>query len=272
MATPKEQLDLFVALVGDIPLRDDREMMSAPMVSLSKRPPTRLEWTGPSGQHVVITGSEDGGGIATIWDFDILIWAVSQLNAQLEMGQTPGPTVTFRPYDLLKAIGRSTSGKDYQAFKASIDRLRTTRVRTTIRRRHKDRYEDFSLLADFSLEEANGKPMGAQMTLPRWIHRAVVDSREVLAISPLYFELSRGLDRFLYRLARRHAGNQADGWAFSFWELHRRTGTPMRFSDFARQLRLAVERDALPEYTMKIESGAQGPLLRFVFRKEPRLL
>lgn len=270
MSTQREQLDLFVALVGDVPLRDDREMMSAPMVSLAKRSPERLEWTGPRGQQVEITAGE-AGAIATIWDFDIIIWAVSQINGGLERGKEVGPTITFRPYDLLRAIGRDTTGRDYERFKAAINRLRSTRIRTTIRRRHKDRLEDFNLLADFSLEEdQQGRPLGAQMTLPRWIYRAVVDAREVLSISPHYFDLTSGLDRFLYRLARRHAGNgidNPDGWVFSFRDLHSRSGSPMRFSDFAVHLRRAIKRDAMPTYTMVEEKGANGPLLRLHWRK-----
>ncbi len=53
------QLDLFVALLGDVPFRDEREAMSAPLVSLSKNKRTRIEWTGPSGQHVLVTASDE---------------------------------------------------------------------------------------------------------------------------------------------------------------------------------------------------------------------
>ena len=35
------QLDLFVALIGDVPFRDEREAMSAPLVALSKNKRTR---------------------------------------------------------------------------------------------------------------------------------------------------------------------------------------------------------------------------------------
>lgn len=271
MSTRKEQLDLFVALVGDIPLRDDREAMSAPMVSLAKRSPARLEWTGPSGQHVEITAGEIGA-IATIYDFDIVIWAISQVNAGLERGREVGPTITFRPYDMLRAIGRSTSGRDYERLKAAINRLRSTRIRTTIRRRNKDRLEDFNLLADFTLDEDDqGRPLGAQLTLPRWIFNAVLTQRDVLSITPTYFELTSGLDRFLYRLARRHAGNGIDnphGWAFSFRDLHSRTGSPAPFGQFSRDLRKAIKRDGIPTYALTEERGANGdPLLRMTYRK-----
>jgi plasmid replication initiation protein len=276
MTSKQQQLDLFVAIVGEVPFRDDREMMSAPMVSLAKRSPAKLEWKGPSGQQVLITAGTSGS-IATIYDFDIVIWAVSQLNAAVDRtGKPPSATITFRPYDLLKAIGRGTSGRDYEAFKKAIDRLRTTRIQTTIRRHRKDRMEDFNLLADFTLDEdEQGRPLGAQLTVPRWIHRAVVEGRDVLAIAPGYFDLSSGLDRFLYRLARRHAGNGRDnpnGWAFSFRDLHSRTGSPAPYGQFARDLRKAIARDALPTYTMTEEEGANGPLLRLQMRELGKLL
>ena len=271
MSTAREKNDLFIAIMGDVPLRDDREMMSAPMVSLAKKSPKRLEWKGPSGQRVVITASDETGGIATIWDFDIILWAISQINTQVERGETPGQTITFRPYDLLKTIGRGASGTDYKRFKDAIKRLQGTRIETSIRRRDKDRLEVFNLLADYAIDEdEQGRPLGAQMTLPRWIHRAVVETREVLAISPLYFEMTRGLDRFLYRLARRHVGNgldNPDGWLFSFKDLHGRCGSPAPYGQFARDLRNAIKRDALPTYSMVEELGANGPLLRLKWRK-----
>ena len=269
MSTRQQQLDLFVALIGDVPLRDDREAMSAPMVSLAKRSPDRLEWSGPSGQTVVITAK--GGRIATIWDFDIVIWAISQINAGIERGHDPGATITFRPYDLLKSIGRGTSGKTYEEFRAAINRLRDTRIETTIRRRHKDRIEDFNLLADFTLDQdAQGRPLAAQITLPRWIYNAILTRKEILSISPDYFDLSSGLDRFLYRLARRHAGNgldNPDGWCFTFKDLHARSGNPAPYGQFARDLRKAILRDALPTYTIIEEEGVSGPIARFRLRR-----
>ena len=72
------QLDLFIALAGDVPLRDEREAMSAPLVSISKRKRTLIEWQGPSGQSVTVSAAEKYG-IATIWDYDVILWAVSQI-------------------------------------------------------------------------------------------------------------------------------------------------------------------------------------------------
>ena len=83
------------------------------------------------------------------------------------MDKSQFATITFRPYDLLKAVGRSTGGKNYHQFKAAIARLQGTRIETTIRRRDKERMEVFNLLADYTLDEDDhGRPLGAQMTLP----------------------------------------------------------------------------------------------------------
>jgi plasmid replication initiation protein len=276
VSSREEQLDLFFAIVGDVPLRDDREMMSAPMVSISKRSQEYIDWTGPSGQKVLISSTIDDG-IATIWDFDIIIWAISQLNAAVERGVAPSPVISFKPHDLMRSIKWSDShgkvgGRDYERFKSAINRLRSTRIRTTIRRRGKDRFEDFNLISEFTLNEQDGRPLGATMTVPSWIHRAVTENRrEVLSITPLYFEMTSGLDRFLYRLARRHAGNgnnSNDGWLFGFKDLHLRSGSSMRYADFAKALRAAMRKDSLPTYTLYEERGVNGDaMLRLTYRK-----
>lgn len=261
MTARNRQLDLFVAFVGDVPLRDDREAMSAPLVAISKRRRSRIEWTGPSGQHVVVT-APDEIGVATVWDLDVILWAISQLNIAVENGRMPSATISFRPYDLLKAVGRGTGGKSYAGLKAALIRLRRTAVSTTIRKTTKDRMVDFNLLADFAFDEDHeGRPLGMQITLPRWLHNAVVQDREVLSISPRYFDLTSGLDRFLYRLARRHAGKQASGWRFSFRDLHGRSGSAQHFGPFARDLRKAISRNGLPEYQIAEVAGQGGPML-----------
>jgi plasmid replication initiation protein len=168
-------------------------------------------------------------------------------------------------------MGR-VGGREYERFKLAMARLRATRIRTSIRRRGKDRHEDFNLISDFALDERDGKPLGARITVPTWIYHAVTKSRrEVLSITPLYFDLTSGVDRFLYRLARRHAGNgldNKDGWCFSFRDLHRRSGSSMRYADFAKALRKAIEKQAIPTYELLEERGANGgPLMRMRYRQ-----
>jgi plasmid replication initiation protein len=256
------QLDLFVALAGDVPFRDEREAMSAPLVSLSKRKRTLIEWQGPSGQTVTVSAAEKYG-IATIWDYDVILWAVSQINQAVDAGLETSPRIFFHPYDALKATGRDTGGKGYKELKAALDRLRATGVayESPALKGKRRKKGAFNLLSACEFEDtAEGKAKGAWLELPLWLYQAVTQDRDVLAISPRYFELSSGLDRFLYRLARRHVGKQA-GWAFTFRDIHTRSGSSQSYGDFARDLRKAITRNALPEYGLAEVEGANGPTL-----------
>lgn len=258
------QLDLFVALIGDVPFRDEREAMSAPLVALSKNKRTRIEWEGPSGQRVLVTASEEYG-VATIWDYDVLLWAISQINEAVNAGLAVSSTIEFHPYNLLKAVGRDTGGKGYGELKAALHRLRATGVayEGPALKGKRRKLGAFNLLTSFQIEENDeGHAKAARMELPMWLFEAVTKDRDVLAISPKYFDLTSGLDRFLYRLSRRHVGKQA-GWVFTFRDLHTRSGSAQRYGDFARDLRKAITRNALPEYSMREIEGANGPSLAF---------
>jgi plasmid replication initiation protein len=257
-----KQLDLFIALAGDVPLRDEREAMSAPLVSISKRKRTLIEWQGPSGQTVTVSAAEKYG-IATIWDYDVILWTVSQINQAFDAGLETSPRVFFHPYDVLKATGRNTGGRGYDELKAALHRLRATGVayESPAMKGKRRKQGAFNLLSAFEFEEtAEGKAKGAWLELPLWLYQAVTQDRDVLAISPRYFNLTSGLDRFLYRLARRHVGKQV-GWAFTFRDLHTRSGSSQSYGDFARDLRKAITRNALPEYGLSEVEGANGPTL-----------
>lgn len=255
------QLDLFVALIGDIPFRDERESMTAPLVSLSKNKRTRIEWEGPSGQRVLVTAAEEYG-VATIWDYDVLLWAISQINEAINQGLPVSPRVQFHPYNLLSAVGRDTGGKGYAELKAALHRLRATGVSydSPALDGKRRKLGAFNLLGAFLIEEEEGKAKVAWMELPAWLYEAVTLDRDVLAISPRYFDLTSGLDRFLYRLARRHVGKQA-GWIFTFRDIHGRSGSAQSFGDFSRDLRKAITRNTLPEYSLAEGKGANGPTL-----------
>ena len=258
----KNQLDLFVALAGDIPFRDEREAMTAPLVSLSKNKRTLIEWQGPSGQNVTVTAPEKYG-VATIWDYDLILWSISQINEAINAKLDTSPRIFFHPYDMLKATGRNTGGKGYTELKAAMRRLQSTSIsyESISLKSKKRKLGAFNLLTAFEFEETtDGKAKGAWIELPQWLYQAVTNDRDVLAISPSYFNLKSGLDRFLYRLARRHAGKQS-GWVFTFRDLHSRSGSSQSFGDFSRDLRKAITRNVIPEYSLSEIKGANGPSL-----------
>jgi plasmid replication initiation protein len=256
----RHQLDLFVAFVGDVPLRDDREGMSVPLVSLSKSKRTApIEWRSSDGERFVRVTAVAEHGVATIWDMDVLIWAVSQVNAAIEAGREASPLLRFQPYDMLKAIGRDTGGTSYGEIEAALNRLAGTLVTTNVRTGGKTRKAVFHLLDGWEhiTDDATGRSKGMTLTLPRWVYDGVVQHRDVLAISPRYFDLQSGIARWLYRLARRHAGKQATGWRFTMKGLHERSGSTQPLKEFARGVRAAVAK-GVPEYRLDLLRGQTG--------------
>jgi plasmid replication initiation protein len=106
--TLSAQRDLFWAFAGEVPLRDDREAMSLPFVSLAKGKRTApIEWVSSDGNRWVRVTANILHGMATIYDEDVLIWAVSQINAAVEARRAVSPVLRFHPHDMLTSIGRS---------------------------------------------------------------------------------------------------------------------------------------------------------------------
>jgi plasmid replication initiation protein len=262
------QLDLFVTVIGDVPLRDDREAMSVPMVSLAKGKRTQpIRWRSSDGEREVTVTASASHGMATIWDLDVVIWAVSQLNKAVDEGRTVSPTLRFQPHDLLKAIRREVGGGDYADLEEALRRLKGTVVETNIRTTGRRRREMFSLLDDWShvMDEEAGRSLGMTLTLPRWIFEGV-KHHEVLAIVPEYFNLTSGIARWLYRLARRHAGKQEAGWRFTMAELHARSGSVQPMKEFARAIRGIVAGPGIPEYRLSLVVGQQGDAVLVMVR------
>jgi plasmid replication initiation protein len=247
------QLDLFYAFVGDVPLRDDREAMILPTLSLSKaKRIAPIEWSSADGSTWVKVYPHAEYGIATIWDYDVILWAVSQLNEAVEHGIEPRPTIRFMPHELLRSIGRATGGLQYQQLQAALTRLRGTTIHTNVRGSGRKKVAVFGWLEDWTdvIDEATGLSRGMSLTVPRWIFDGVVRERAVLSIPPAYFDLTGGIERWLFRLGRKMVGHQADGWRFSVSHLWERSGSSRQLKLFKHDLKKVVEADRLPGYRL----------------------
>ncbi|TXT36753.1 MAG: hypothetical protein FD138_886 [Planctomycetota bacterium] len=253
------QPDLFAANFADIPIRDQRDTMERPFFSLAKRPRVA-----PIEYHVgdvwVEVSANPKFGLATIWDADILIWASTQITEALDRGRTPNRTIHFHPHNLLKSIRRPTGGEHYKRLRAALDRLTHTAVRTNIRANGKKKAASFHWLESWTevTNEATGEPTGMTLTLPDWLFDGIAMKGGVLTIHEDYFLLTGGIGRWLYRVARKHAGHQEIGWQFTMRQLYTKSGASSRFSDFAIDVRRVVEEDSLPEYALTVHKNAEG--------------
>jgi plasmid replication initiation protein len=105
---------------------------------------------------------------------------------------------------------RGTSLRDYLRLKAALDRLQSSSVITSIRQAAGRRLHRFSCISEWKeRSNAQGRPVGLELTLPDWLYAGITDISRVLTIDPAYFRIRGGIERWLYRLARKHAGQQA---------------------------------------------------------------
>ncbi|WP_395494623.1 replication initiator protein A [Acetobacter sp. KSO5] len=255
---------VFQALPGDFPPRDVQDLMAWPFFSLAKSPrfvPIDLTM----GEVSIRVEASHERGMATIWDADILIWAASQIIEARDTGLRTSPFMTATPREILTFIGRGTGARDYDRLRAGLARLQATTVRTTLRRQG-GYLQAFSWLNQWKERHAaaNGHAGRVEITLPEWFYAGLLEDSLVLRIDPAYFRLTGGVERWLYRLVRKHAGQQRRGWRFAFTHLHAKSATLSGFSRFTAELHDLVMRQSLPGYQLAIETGAKnGDLLVF---------
>jgi len=262
----RDRLELFRALPGDLAPRDAQDLMAYPFFSLSKlRRVTPIDFR--MGRIAIRVEATPDHGMATIWDADVLIWAASQIVAARDKGLRTSRLMSATPYEILTFAGRGTSVRDYHRLKAALDRLQSTTVATSIRQPDERRMHRFSWVNEWKERAgAHGRPHGLELIVPDWFYAAVLDNALVLAIDRAYFDLTGGLERWLYRVVRKHGGAQPGGWCFEVAHLHLKSGGLSSLKRFAFDLRDIVRRQPLPGYRLAMQ---RAPLGRELFTFKP---
>ena len=287
------QLSLFTVSTVDPPWRDNRDAMAYPLLSLQKRrtAPIKYERNGVSiGVHAPAEF-----GIASIWDWDLIIFAASHLNQAIEDGRKPAPRISFVPYDCLKQLRRPIGGAYYKKLAEAVRRLRATTIITNIRFEDAAGEDDdvvpgeerpFSWLTDYRLpkkyrrrvyttpdkithitpQDHKGEPDPAQpweIKLSPWLYRAIVRQRDLLAVHPDYFLLTGGIERWLYRLARKAVPEKTDPPEFRYrlQTLFEVSGLTGRLRDFRAEIERITAEAPLPEYGVRLEHDGRHELV-----------
>lgn len=262
-----ERFDVFLPYVADMPLRDQREMMERPFFSLAKTKRTKpIDYTSPDGKLWVHVSGNPDYGMATIWDADILIYCASVLADMVRRGVNDVPRkLTIMPYDLLRAIGRPTTGRAYELLGQALDRLVATTIKTNIRAENR-REATFSWLDGWTqlVDERTERSKGMTLELSNWFWEGVMMQGGVLAIDRAYFNITGGRERWLYKVARKHAGGAGEeGFAIAMPTLFEKSGAEGEYRRFKFEILKLAEKDALPGYALSVEPGKTGePLLR----------
>ncbi|EME89931.1 MULTISPECIES: replication initiator protein A [Pseudomonadota] len=272
-----EQPDFFVPTLYDVGTKDSRSIMDVAVFRLSKkdrRAGEVINYTLPDGHVTVSAGA---AGMASVWDYDLVLMAVSHLTESMNRyreGKGAKPGRVFRPHvaDVLKFCRRADGGKQKDDLVETCIRLNTTHVAVQRTRKAKNGRtvtvsEGEALISRYKvIKSESGKPEYIEIELADWMYREITEGKnpDVLTVHPDYFLIDPGIGRFVYRLARRAAGKSAAKWAFQ--TIYDRSGSAGKFKEFCRILRNIIQANDLPEYELREEAGQGGPLLVMTHR------
>ena len=273
------QRDLFTPPMWDISTRDSRSMMDVAVFRLSKRDKRcgeTIHYELADGFIEVKAGPD---GMASVWDYDIILMAISCLTEAMNRyrdGRGEKPTRLLRPSvsEILKFCRRPSGGRQYEELEHALDRLKNTSLKMVRTRKGRNGRmiriaEGEGLLSNYRVLSyaENGVVASVELEIPGWIYREVVEAPqpEILAVHPDYFLIEPGIGRYLYRLARRVAGRGRARWSFKL--IYERSGSTGSFKEFCRMLRKQININDLPEYMLAEETGKSGPMLIILNRE-----
>jgi len=249
--------------------RDVRSVMDVAIFRLTKRKKCSNQTIRYDLSDGFVEVSSGPAGMATVWDYDIVIMAVSHLTEAMNFyrpGHGVKPGRLFRPP--ISSILRGDGGRQYKELEGALDRLRTTtvKIRRTMKERNGQRLLEISsegLISDYRIIKCQNerRVKAIEIELPRRLYQEIVElkSPAVLKVHPEYLRLQSGTARFIYRLARLRAGETDCSW--SFRKLYENSGRQGTFNKFAFLLRELIREDNLPEYSLAEIAGESGPLL-----------
>ncbi|MXP30171.1 RepA replication protein [Porphyrobacter algicida] len=259
-----EQLDLFVPAGSGIAARDAQDLMAWPFFSLAKSKRVRPIDFRMGAVSIMVEATAEHG-MATIWDADVLIWIASQIVEACDAGRPTSRLISATPHEILAFTRRGTGKAGYERLKAALDRLQSTTIATSIRQPNARRRHRFSWINEWrECVDGTGRAYGIEMIVPDWFYEGVLDRALVLTIDPTYFALTGGLERWLYRIVRKHGGKQKGGWSFDIAHLHLKSGALSPLKRFAFEMRDIVRRQPLPGYSLSLEHALGRERLNFV--------
>jgi plasmid replication initiation protein len=207
-------------------------------------------------------------GMATVFDKDVWIFAISKLCQAIYQEQPISRTVRFTAYDFFVTTNRDNGGRSYKELEKALDRLAGTRITTNIHHADDSREaHGFGLIDSWRVvDEKKGRlDIGmVEITLPNWLYRAITQTR-VLKISPDYFRIRKAIDRRLYEIARKHCGNQHE-FSISLQKLQLKTGSASTLRLFKHNLKQLTKTNDLPDY--EIAYVAESDSVLFTNRKK----
>jgi len=233
------------------PVRDLMEVMEVPFLALSKNRKNPIIYESQDGSVKVKVSRHTGHFLASIYDWDIILFVASKMQEILNSGtDIPPRTMIVTRHEILKAIHKHNVNSQQKELENSLSRLKLTGIETTIRN------EDYRYKGGFGYLDSWGYTerkdiKEISITLSQWLYDGICAKGALLKVESSYFDLTSGLKKFLYRTARKHVGNSKETWEFSAEKLYEKSGSEREFRKFMSDLKSTVLANDIPEYSLQ---------------------
>lgn len=266
------QTDLFIADASFVRSKDLNPFMTTSWFSLAKTPRTEPIVHEHKNYSIKIAQTSRDYGIATIWDHDILIFLFSQIIHAHKHGIQTSARVRFTGYEYFHFLRRRWGGgitgqKAYQQLWNALNRLHYTEIHTDVKPHGEIESGEikFFWLPHIEKMKMKGRAVGYEVWLDPKLYEWTQNLKNVLTLDPRYFDISGGLDRFLYLWSRKSVGPKQDsGWTERFDLVYEKSGSTTPKPQFYQLLRKSIKNNQIPGYTLTESVTPRGPALEVV--------
>ena len=260
----EKSLELAKAPVELTRYRNERNLMMFPFCSTAKAKRVQsIRYISADGKRWLEVTANYEYGMAKIWDFDILRFALSKAGeVALQVGYFP-PCIEFTAYEYLKAIGRDAkAGKNYIWIEEAFDRLVSTTYKGNIFKEDENRSEVFTLINIEYIKNQQGQVDKIRMHFNQRIQESA-KLRGLLAIDKAILREEAGIKKRLLELVTVSMGRESS-WTVGIGRLQAlcaHEGTLKRFKYELKQYALPWE----VTFSRTIHSGGN---VTFTVKKE----
>jgi plasmid replication initiation protein len=265
---PKKQRKKQLRDIIEFDPRDIMEIMEVPFLALSKNRTKPIIYESKDGRIKVNISRHTNHYIASIYDWDIIQFVTGKMQEFINScSDIPPRTLIVTRHELLKAIHKHDGKKQEEDLKASLSRLKSTLVETTIRNEDGKYEAGFGFLDSWGYTDRK-EVREIKITLSQWLYDGICKKGSLLKVSTEYFDITSGIKKFLYRTARKHVGNQNESWNLSLEKLYEKSGTEQEFKKFKYKLKKAIEDNDIPGYFLEWIEDKDKTFVRFINKRK----
>jgi len=247
--------------------RDMMEVMEVPFLALSKNRTKPIVYESKDGKTKIKVSAHRAHYLASIYDWDIILLVSSKMQEIINSSSDiPPKTIIIPRHELLKSLHKHNGKKEEKDIKASLSRLKSTLIETTIRNENGKYDAGFGFLDSWGYTEREDIKE-IRITISQWLYDGICKKGSLLKVSQEYFDITSGLKKFLYRTARKHVGNN-NYWEFSIEKLYEKSASEQEFKKFKYKLKKAVIDNDIPSYFLEWIEDETRTSVRFTNKRK----